>query len=106
VFAIRPEKFVTRVRTVACLLALAFLALQTTALTHELRHDLHQHDDISCVLHLYADHLDKTAASAGGGVVAIAQHDVQLPADIRPVVLQQAFNYHVRAPPLSSVRSI
>jgi len=102
----RSKKFVARLRIAACLLALVFVALQTTALTHELRHDLHQHDDASCVLHLYADHVAKTVAAAASAVVFLTQRNVQPRIDIRLVALQRVFNYQVRAPPVFSVRSI
>lgn len=88
------------------LLAAAFVAITTTALAHELQHDLEQHDDSACALHLYAGGSAK--APAGGYAIAVSGvHD-------RPAVSGQTIfpfpprvlGYNVRAPPASFVRSI
>jgi hypothetical protein len=95
----------TRMRVVASLLVLAFLTVEAAAFTHELRHDLQQHDDPSCVLHLYAEHLAKTTTAHAAVIAAPLQHAIQTSPDVRIVALARLFNYHVRAPPLSSARS-
>ena len=55
----------------ALLATIAFLALETMALAHEIEHDLAQHSEPTCALHLYVGH-------AGTTPVATASIDVHL----------------------------
>lgn len=83
----------------AVLLALIFLATQTTALTHEMEHVLHQHD-IQCVLHLVADHLAMLSAPDPEPAVASAPATCAVfPLLLAPPV-RPAHPSAARAPPL------
>lgn len=53
------------------LLLILFVAVQTTALAHEVQHVLHQHDG-PCALHVVADHLVMAAAPEAVAAVAPA----------------------------------
>lgn len=87
------------------LLAVALLAVQALTFAHELQHDLHQHDDPSCVLHLHTKHAGHPSADVALVVVAasraLAPSTESGAIDTTPVL-----GYRTRAPPLSSVRSI
>ena len=92
----------TRLRIGAYLLVAAFLALEVTVLTHEISHDLHQHDDPSCVLHLCAEHLAKTSVASPSIALVIAHGDVHAPLSFVSVVPAPTSSYRSRAPPHSS----
>jgi hypothetical protein len=89
-------------RLLACLAAAAFVALETIALAHEVEHDLAQHDEPVCGLHLYIGHFGKASAAPSSIVVAplsafyLAASFPELPQ--APRVL----GYRGRAPPLSA----
>jgi len=106
VSAFRLRKITAQFRFTACALALALLTLETAALTHELRHDLHQHDDASCVLHLYADHLAKTPAAHAHVVTVITRDAARTPTAVTLAALWRGTHYRSRAPPRSSDTSI
>jgi hypothetical protein len=84
------------------LAAAAFLFVSVNAITHELEHALEHHDEPSCALHIFADHLGKPLASATF-VVASAVHIA-----IRHTGREQAaassfvIPFRSRAPPLSA----
>lgn len=90
----------TKSRLIPLLLAAAFLAVQAVALAHEINHDLRQHNDASCVLHLYSKH-------AGGSPAAtfllapplIAAHVALAPATTLPFS-PPALGFQSRAPPV------
>jgi hypothetical protein len=65
-------------RWIAWLLATAFIAIQAIALAHELKHDLRQHDDASCVLHL------QTKSGGGNSPAAELLAPVQIGAGTLP----------------------
>jgi hypothetical protein len=82
------------------LLAAAFLSVQAIALAHEIKHDLRQHEDTACVLHLHAKH-------GGDGLIAgtpptapaasIQRFDPTAPA---PLSGTHVLGYRSRAPPV------
>lgn len=88
-------------RWIAWLFALAFIAVQAIALAHELKHDLRQHDDASCVLHLQAKSVGDNAPITvllapfytGAGTLPASDAAIGMP--LRPT------GYHSRAPPSS-----
>ena len=82
------------------LLAAVFLSVQAIALAHEIKHDLRQHDDGACVLHLHAKH-GKDGLAAGTQPPAPAT-SVQQFDPIAPALLPSAriLGYRTRAPPV------
>jgi hypothetical protein len=83
----------------AVLLALIFFATQTTALTHEIEHVLHQHD-VRCVLHLAADHLTMLSApDPEPAVTSAPATSAVLPLLLAPPA-RPAHPSAARAPPL------
>lgn len=92
-------------RLVPWLLALVLLAAQALAFAHTLKHDLHQHDDPSCVLHLHTKHVGQ--ASAGNSLsVLVTPADDTSGAASTFIECTAVLGYRTRAPPLSSARSI
>lgn len=95
----------TKPQFVPWLLAVAFLAVQALAFAHELQHDLQQHDDPSCVLHLHTKHAGHPAATVAPIVAALP--DAIVPAAASgAIAATPILGYRTRAPPLSSSRSI
>lgn len=86
------------------LLALAFLAVQAAAFAHELQHDLRQHGDASCVLHLHAKQAGQPAPGPFFVPVRAAPAPSRRPAAVA-VSAPPALGYRTRAPPRASVRS-
>lgn len=86
------------------LLAVVLLAVQTFAYAHELQHDLKQHDDTSCVLHLHAKQAGQPTADAALVVVAPIRTE-RLPTAGAVPYPARVLGYRTRAPPHSSVRS-
>lgn len=87
------------------LLALVFLAVQAITFAHELKHDLHQHDDASCVLHLHTKHSSHVAA----GVAWYAAHatcESSPSLDVTPARAASVRRYDTRAPPSPSSVSV
>jgi hypothetical protein len=84
------------------LLAGLFLAVQAAALTHELNHVLHQHDNPSCALHLYAENPGKASAADCSFAIGVVHDTPTVPPQTIFVSLERALGYHVRAPPHSS----
>jgi len=85
---------------IAWLLAVALLAIQAIALAHEIKHDLRQHDDSACVLHLYTKH-------AGGKLNADSLLPALYTANENPAcvdagmpVSAPSLGYRTRAPPV------
>ena len=87
------------------LLAVMLLAVQALSFAHELQHDLKQHDDTSCVLHVHTKHVGHPSADVTLVVLAptrdAAPETLSTERGAAPVL-----GYRTRAPPLSSVRSI
>jgi hypothetical protein len=84
----------------AWFLAVAFLAIQAIALAHELKHDLRQHDDSSCVLHLYTKHAGgKLNAGSLLPTLYTASESPTFP-DTTILVSTSALGYRTRAPPV------
>ena len=92
-----------RLLGLALLVAAMLLFAETAAAIHELQHALHATDNLSCQLHLFADHLAKTPASDTNLVPVVAQHD-DLPPSPPVVVISRIrpFLYSPRAPPVSA----
>ena len=87
----------------AFLIAALLLLVETAAAAHELQHALHGTDNLSCQLHLFADHFAKTPASDSLLVPVVAQHDDQPPAPpVMAIARIRPFLYRPRAPPVSS----
>lgn len=84
------------------LAAVAFLAIQTVAFAHEIKHDLHQHD-ASCALHVYAEQVGKLPAADVAFVAVILPDVVPIAEPITLTVAPSAPRYLSRAPPLSSL---
>lgn len=86
-------------RWFAWLLAVAFIAVQAMALAHEIKHDLRQHDDASCVLHLQV----KSVGGDSHGTLVLAPLYTGLGtlpgSDITIDLPLRATGYHSRAPP-------
>lgn len=82
------------------LLAAAFFALQTAALAHELQHDLRQHNEAACALHLHAE---QTGQAAAGSPLPVAVVLDNAPTRLAPaqVHASAALAYYTRAPPVS-----
>jgi len=84
---------------IALLAAIVFLAIQTIALAHEIDHDLAQHNEPSCALHLYVGH----AGTTPNTTISIDVHP--LPDSFLPPSTVAAFDvtpqlaYRGRAPP-------
>lgn len=90
----------------AWLLAAAFVAVTNAALAHELKHELKQHDEIACALHLYSGHHGKAAAPCRAPL-PVATSDA--PATATPAGFRSAtvaLGYRGRAPPPASDRSL
>lgn len=87
------------------LLAAVLLTVQALTFAHELQHDLHQHDDPSCVLHL---HLKQTGhpPAAIALLPSSASHDMAPAAACTEAAAAPVLGYRTRAPPLTSVCSI
>lgn len=92
-------------KLISWLLAAAFLAIQAIALAHEIKHDLRQHNDATCVLHLYTKHHGPATTDA-------ALYATPIPCDAPPpppgarVRTAPTLGYHTRAPPLPSEDTI
>jgi hypothetical protein len=86
----------------AFLVAAILLVAQTAAAAHELQHALHHHDNPSCAMHLFADHVGK----APSNVVAISLprqlHDAPIARVPAFVPATTALRYYTRGPPRSS----
>ncbi|MFL6713660.1 MAG: hypothetical protein ACJ8LN_12140 [Sulfurifustis sp.] len=83
------------------LFAMAFLAVQAITFVHELKHDLHQHDDTTCVLHLHTKH----SGHVDSGIVWYASHgprESPPSLEIFTVRSTPAHSYDTRAPPFRS----
>ncbi len=79
------------------------LFAETAAAAHELQHALHGSDNLSCQLHLFADHFAKTPASDSLLVPVVAQHDDQPPPPaVMTITRIRPSLYRPRAPPVSS----
>lgn len=91
----------TMFRLAPWLLAVVLLAAQTLALAHEIKHDLRQHDDASCVLHLHSKHHGQaaTAMALSGAIVPHAAPVLLAVTQPRAVA---PLGYRTRAPPLFS----
>ncbi|HEX9813191.1 MAG TPA: hypothetical protein VGA88_14045 [Burkholderiales bacterium] len=77
-----------------------FLSVQAIALAHEIKHDLRQHDDGACVLHLHAKHAgDGLAAGTQAPAVVLSaqQFSPGAPAIVRGA---PTLGYRTRAPPV------
>lgn len=87
---------------IAPLAAIVFLAIQTIALAHEIEHDLAQHDEPGCGLHLYISHFGK--ASAALPIIVVAPLSALYLAASFPQMPQapRVLGYRGRAPPLSA----
>jgi len=91
------------------LLAVALFALLltgATALAHEIKHDLHQHDDASCVLHLHANQTDKVISAAPFVVPLSPRHLTPASFPAASFCGRNTAPFHARAPPSSSRHSI
>lgn len=81
------------------LFVLVLLAVQAITLAHEIQHDLRQHDDSSCVLHLHAKQAGNgLSASVLLPPVFASAQDYPCRAITLPVSLS-ALGYRTRAPP-------
>jgi hypothetical protein len=85
----------------ALLVAALLLFAETTAATHELKHTLQSQDDLSCQLHLFADHFAKTPAADTGLAPLLVQRE-ELLSSLQPIVASRfrASLYRPRAPPV------
>src|SRR5581483_466185 len=84
------------------LFAVAFLAIQTITLAHEIKHDLHQHDDKACVLHLHTKDHGQAAAHIAPFAI-LAPCEAPAPVTVASVGTAPTLGYHTRAPLLPSV---
>lgn len=85
-------------KRLAWLLAAVLLAAQASAATHELQHDLRQHNDASCALHLHAKQAAQAAAVPA--LPAIAPPDAAPCAvPVVAAVAASTLGYRTRAPP-------
>ena len=88
----RPPRFL------AIVAAIALLAIGTIALAHEIEHDLGNHDEPSCPLHLYVSNVGAAAGEAGHVPVA----DLATPDPAAAIATPQTalrLGYRGRAPP-------
>lgn len=90
----------TRSRLVPWLCATVFLALQAVALAHELTHDLRQHNDAACVLHLHAKQSGAPAAAQALFAPVFVADPTLAPGDSVVPFSLPALGYRPRAPPL------
>lgn len=79
--------------------AATFLAIGTTALAHEIEHDLEQHSEPSCGLHLYVGHAGKPPMAAVNVNVILIPDAFPLPPNVGAPVSIARFAYRGRAPP-------
>jgi hypothetical protein len=87
---------------IAVLASIAFLAIEAIALAHEIEHDLEQHNESSCALHLYIGHAG-TTPNAVVGVDAHPLPDSFLPSPaVATPVTTPRLAYRGRAPPALS----
>ena len=86
-------------RFLAVLGAIAFIAVESIALAHEIEHDLGHHDEPACALHLYIGNADNAVADGIGLACAIVpvRFDVAPHSGARHSAL--VLGYHGRAPP-------
>jgi hypothetical protein len=88
----------------AVLGTIALLAIESIALAHEIEHDLGQHDEPTCALHLFVSNFGKSAADGFSIACAVvpAEFDV-VPRSAAPS-LALVLGYHGRAPPRAAAR--
>jgi hypothetical protein len=94
-----------QLRLVPWLLAAALIAVQALAFAHELQHDLKQHDDASCVLHLHTKHAGHPSPTLTLPAAAVP-HAIVAPAVSVHIDAAPALGYRTRAPPFSFLRSL
>jgi hypothetical protein len=85
----------------AWLATVAFLAIQTIAFAHEIKHDLHQHD-ASCALHVYVEQVGKVPTGDIAFVAVVLPDAVLIALDVAIALASPAPLYRTRAPPSSS----
>lgn len=82
--------------------AIMFLAAQTAAAAHELQHALHHHENPSCAMHLYADHVGKAPSDVVAVSLPRQLHDAPAARVLVLVPTTTALGYYTRGPPRSS----
>ena len=87
----------------ALLMAALLLLAETASAIHELKHAIQTSDDLSCQLHLFADHFAKTPATAASlaPLLPLGKESPSSPR-IAVVTASRTCLYRPRAPPLSS----
>lgn len=91
--------YTPKIKIQSWLLAIAFLAVQAIALAHEIKHDLQQHNDPSCVLHLHAKQSGDTPSAQLRLTAPLAFDTALFTHETRPLVARWALPYKSRAPP-------
>lgn len=84
---------------IAILAAIVFLAIETIALAHEIEHDLDQHDEPTCALHLYVGHVGDTPIAAVSVNVVPMPNNFLLSPDVAAPAAIPRLAYRGRAPP-------
>jgi hypothetical protein len=83
----------------AFMIAAMLVVAQTAAAAHELQHALHHHENPSCAMHLFADHVGKAPST----VVAISLprqlHEAPITRIPAFVPATTALRYYTRGPP-------
>jgi hypothetical protein len=95
--------FGRQIRYLSAFAVVALLVLQTAAFAHEIEHDLEQHDEPTCALHLYTGQAGKTAASDLGLPVAVTSTFYTVIPSPRAPQTQFVAGYRGRAPPLLTI---
>jgi Co/Zn/Cd efflux system component len=83
------------------LAATALLLVTTSAIAHEVEHDIGQHQDPACALHALADHAGNVLPTVATVLTAAPQ--ATLTPDLPPFLLPRAaaLSFRARAPPVS-----
>jgi hypothetical protein len=88
-----------QIRCLPVLAALALLILQTAAFAHEIEHDLEQHDEPACALHLYTGQAGKPAGTDAIPIITITPTFYTVIPNPHAPRSQRLPAYRGRAPP-------
>lgn len=95
----RPRRYSS---LIALLASLAFFAIGTIAMAHEIEHDLAQHDEPSCALHLYVGHAGTTPNATVSIDLRPLTDSFLLPPAVASPETAPRLPYYGRAPPALS----
>lgn len=81
----------------------ALLFVTTQAAVHDIEHDLNQHDEPTCALHLLADHAGKALIAVTPDVSTPPYRPVAVSGVARSAPRLHVTSFRARAPPVSAV---